>query len=212
MCGEQKVQSRGIVEWGCTSGRDWLYLFQKASISRIIPADGMFVMEKKEMKMDHLGEFETRPMTEMDLPAMEKIARSNGQYYEHCHTEYDREVLRSDLHLIPDGCRMEQKNYIGIFLDGRMAAMMDFIDHYPSDPCVYIGFFMVDGTLSAQGMGTKIISFFCAEMKNRGFQQIRLAYEMENPQASSFWKKNSFQKIGERDHPYGHMAIARRIL
>ncbi len=66
--------------------------------------------------------------------------------------------------------------------------------------------------MQGTGEGTKIISRLCAELRNLGFDRIRLGIDKGNPQSTHFWKKNGFQVIREVPQERGTILLAERIL
>ena len=72
---------------------------------------------------------------------------------------------------------------------------------------------MVHGQASGRGLGTGIIRELCEALRGIGFRCVRLAYEKNNPQSGSFWRKNAFRPLREVTHPdFGIVILAERKL
>ena len=147
-----------------------------------------------------------------DIDEIFSFCMSNPFYYEMCGNTVTKENIINDLKLIPDGVDLKDKYYIGLYDNDKLICIIDFIDNYPENKIIFIGFFMVNGHESNKGAGTGIINELVSSFRIREYQSLRLAYDRDNPQSSHFWKKNGFVKIGEKKHEYGNMIIAERIL
>lgn len=156
--------------------------------------------------------YRVRRLTEEDTAQILTLCRSNPLYYRHCGTEPNEADIRQDMTLLPPGAAPEDKYFLGYFCGDRLAAVLDLIDGYPSAETAYIGLFMVDGRLSGQGIGSRLVGELLEELRAAGFSRVRLAYQKANPQSTHFWTKNGFQPVEEKPHPYGTMLVAVRNL
>ena len=137
------------------------------------------------------------------------LYRSNPLFFRMGNTEPSMEHVDRDMTLLPPGVEGERKYFAGFWQGDTLAAVVDLIDGYPTAETAYIGLFMVRGSLSGQGRGSKIVSELAQALGKRGIAVLRLAYDPENPQASHFWQKNGFQTICEAEHPdWGHLNVA----
>lgn len=153
-----------------------------------------------------------RYLTGAELPALERLCRSNPLYYRCIGEEPDAEALREMLSLLPPGKDPDSKYFVGFYKNERLLAVLDLIDGYPDGQTAYIGFFMVDAARSGRGLGTALIGELCEYLRAAGFSRVRLAYGVNNPQAARFWTKNAFVPLRRVEHSFGQMIAAERDL
>ena len=102
----------------------------------------------------------------------------------------------------------QDKYYLGYFDDQQeLVAVMDFIDHYPTEQSAFIGFFMMEKDLQGQGIGSRIITELTEYLKRQNYQFIRLGYVDGNLQSERFWKKNQFVDTGLRNHTKDYTVV-----
>ena len=63
----------------------------------------------------------------------------------------DLNSIRADLTALPPRCAPEQKRYVGFWRDGKPEAVLDWVEGYPREQTLWIGFFLVDRALRGQG-------------------------------------------------------------
>ena len=138
---------------------------------------------------------------------------SNRQYFDCFQITPTRDRLITDMTMLPDGCREEQKHFL-IYCDGGSPiALLDLIESYPEDEICYIGLFMVDTAHSGRGVGSGIIRELCTALEELGFKELRLAYGKHYAHAAYFWTNNGFAPIKEAFlEEYGELIVAQRIL
>ena len=105
--------------------------------------------------------------------------------------------VRDDMVELPKNTDLSQKYYIGFYDDEKLIAVMDFVDGYPQEDIVFIGFFITKKAIQKQGNGMKIITEVCEYLAELEFHSVRLAWVKGNPQAERFWIKNCFVPIKE---------------
>lgn len=143
--------------------------------------------------------YAVRALGEGDAEAVFRFCKGNEQYYRYCAAEPTLEQVRRDMTLLPEGVEPPQKHYVGFFDGDGMVAVMDFIEAYPDDESVYIGFFMVNSGLQGRGVGSAIIDGAVECFRSTGVRRLRLAIASDNPQANHFWRKNGFQVVRSAD-------------
>ena len=89
----------------------------------------------------------------------------------------------------------------------QLVAVMDFIDHYPTEQSCFIGFFMMERAVQGHGIGSRIITELCVYLHSLGYEYIRLGYVDGNKQSESFWKKNQFTDTGLRNHTQDYTVV-----
>ena len=148
--------------------------------------------------------YHVRMLTERDIPLILALCEKNTQFYEHCPPFVTAESIRDDMCALPQR-KMDEpqdKYYLGYFDDAQqLVAVMDFIDHYPTERSCFIGFFMMERSVQGHGIGSRIITELCVYLHSLGYEYIRLGYVDGNKQSESFWKKNQFTEYRiEKSH------------
>ena len=75
--------------------------------------------------------------------------------------------------------------------------MLDLITGYPEKNDAFIGWFMVDGHLQRQGIGSQIFADVRAAMTSQGYDYLSLSCEAENAEAIAFWQSQGFKVTAE---------------
>lgn len=159
------------------------------------------------------GEYAVRELNDDDIDDVYELCRQNTLYYDFYPPQVTREIVQDEMKVLPPGKTPEDKYYIGFFRDGKLIAVMDFIDGYPDDETAFIGFFMTDVSEQNKGVGTGIIEYLCGYLPNLGFKSVRLAWVKGNFQSEHFWLKNHFVPIAEKKNQVaGIVILAERLL
>ncbi|MCQ2508539.1 MAG: GNAT family N-acetyltransferase [Dorea sp.] len=79
----------------------------------------------------------------------------------------------------------------------RLIAVMDLICGYPESDDAFIGWFMVDGDLQGQGIGSSIFADVRAAMKAQGYDYLSLGCMRDYEDAKGFWLAQGFAPTGE---------------
>lgn len=151
--------------------------------------------------------YEVRRLGRSDVPAVLALCQGNPLYYEYCPPMPSREGILQDMEALPKGKAKEDKNYLGFFCRGKLAAVMDLILGYPKRETVWIGFFMMEKTLQGQGNGSRMIAEACGFFSEQGYERVELAYAKGNEQSSHFWRKNQFLETGRQVSCDGFTAV-----
>ena len=105
--------------------------------------------------------YHVRMLTERDIPLILALCEKNTQFYEHCPPFVTAESIRDDMCALPQR-KMDEpqdKYYLGFFDDAeQLVAVMDFIDHYPTEQSCFIGFFMMERSVQGHGIGIRVLS------------------------------------------------------
>lgn len=108
--------------------------------------------------------YHVRMLTERDIPLILALCEKNTQFYEHCPPFVTAESIRDDMCALPQR-KMDEpqdKYYLGFFDDAeQLVAVMDFIDHYPTEQSCFIGFFMMERSVQGHGIGSRIVTELC---------------------------------------------------
>lgn len=154
--------------------------------------------------------YTVRRLNENDIPLIFALCKKNTQFYEHCPPFVTLESIKADLHKMPQRKlgQEQDKYYLGYFdAAKRLVAVMDFIDHYPTEQSCFIGFFMMERSVQGHGIGSRIITELCVYLHSLGYEYIRLGYVDGNKQSESFWKKNQFTDTGLRNHTQDYTVV-----
>ena len=84
---------------------------------------------------------------------------------------------------------------------------MDLITGYPEQNDAFIGWFMVDGEMQGQGIGSQIFADVRAAMKGQGYDYLSLGCIKENKEAISFWIAQGFSEVCETIDENGYPVI-----
>ncbi len=154
--------------------------------------------------------YHVRMLIERDIPLILRLCEKNEQFYEHCPPFVTAESIRDDMCALPQRKMDEpQDKYdLGFFDDAeQLVAVLDFIDHYPTEQSCFIGFFMMERSVQGHGIGSRIITELCVYLHSLGYEYIRLGYVDGNKQSESFWKKNQFTDTGLRNHTQDYTVV-----
>lgn len=88
--------------------------------------------------------YHVRMLIERDIPLILRLCEKNEQFYEHCPPFVTAESIRDDMCALPQRKMDEpQDKYdLGFFDDAeQLVAVLDFIDHYPTEQSCFNGTF-----------------------------------------------------------------------
>lgn len=134
-----------------------------------------------------------RPLYSADAAKILRLAQTNADFYALESSVPSLKNIKADLVRTPSRTSLEQKYYIGFYIDGKLIAVMDLILDYPQDLSAWIQFFMIDGRHQHQGLGTRILKEAENMLAQAGFAHLAVGVRPDNEAAVSFWKKNGYQ-------------------
>ncbi len=137
-----------------------------------------------------------RRMAQEDAGAILALYQGNPQYFDAMQDWPTLESVRDDLTVLPPGRAAQDKFFVGFYLNGNLAAVMDLILGYPDGRTAFIGLFMVDAARQGRGLGSRIVGETLACVKALGYCAARLGYVQGNAQSRAFWEKNGFAPTG----------------
>ena len=154
-----------------------------------------------------------KKITEADISAVYKLAKSNAKYYEYMKTVPTRESLTEVISELPEGASKNSKHFVGFYnADDVLVAVLDLITGYPESDDAFIGWLMVDGAMQGRGVGSGIFADVRAAMKAAGYDYMSLGVVEANAEAMEFWKSQEFKAIGEEQTPeYRIIVLGRDI-
>lgn len=143
-------------------------------------------------------EYRIISLGESDVPELYQLCISNPQYYTYLKCEPKLDSLKGELTALPPGKNLDDKYFIGFYEGERMIAILDLITGYPDEKTAFIGWFMVDGALHGQGIGTNLVGRLYDWLRERGFLAVRLGCIVENAEGRRFWEKQGFAYTGKQ--------------
>ena len=140
---------------------------------------------------------EVRRITESDISDVYNLCKSNQKYYECTNTAPTVESLTEIISRIPDGVDQGNKHFVGFYEKDKLVALLDLITGFPEKDDAFIGWFMVDGQMQRQGIGSRIFADVRAAMAGQGYDYLALSCEKANKEAIAFWKAQGFKATKE---------------
>ena len=145
-----------------------------------------------------LGEGLTlRPLGEEDLPQVLELYEGNAFYNSVAlDRQPDLALCREDLEALPPGKTREEKLFLGVFRQGRLAAVLDLIEGYPQADTLYLGLLELQLGEQGKGLGTGLMGGLEAAGRAAGFSFLRLGCLEANLPGLGFWRARGFVEEG----------------
>ncbi len=143
-------------------------------------------------------EYDVRRITEADIGDVYKLCKSNTKYYEYLGAVPSAESLTEVISSVPGNADAENKHFVGFYDKDKLIAVLDLIAGYPENDDAFIGWFMVDGAVQRQGIGSRIFADVRAAMKSRGYDYLSLDCPEAHEESLAFWKAQGFSLTGEK--------------
>lgn len=158
-------------------------------------------------------EYDVRRIEEDDISDVYKLCKSNEKYYEYLGAVPSAESLTEVISSIPDSATAENKYFVGFYDNDKLIAVLDLIAGYPQDDDAFIGWFMVDGAVQRQGIGSRIFADIRAAMKGQGYDYLSLDCAEIHEESLAFWKAQGFKPTGDKkdNGDYATVTLARSI-
>lgn len=142
-----------------------------------------------------LPEWDIRPVEETDLESVLALLLTAPDYFALDGKQPDLNSIRADLTALLPRCAPEQKRYVGFWRDGKPEAVLDWVEGYPREQTLWIGFFLVDRALRGQGLGKRLMSALLGAAYDGGMDSIRLACLEGNETGHRFWEALGFRDL-----------------
>ena len=142
-----------------------------------------------------LPEWDIRPVEETDLESVLTLLLTAPDYFALDGKQPDLNSIRADLTALLPRCAPEQKRYVGFWRDGKPEAVLDWVEGYPREQTLWIGFFLVDRALRGQGLGKRLMSALLGAAYDGGMDSIRLACLEGNETGHRFWEALGFRDL-----------------
>ena len=145
-------------------------------------------------------EYDVRALDINDVDTIYDMSCKNEIYYKFHPPFVTKESIVEDMKALPPHKSYDDKYYVGFFDGDSLVANIDLILDYPTDEIAFIGLFMINLHYQNKGVGSKIIGDVCNYLKQLGYKKVRIGVDKENPQSNSFWQKNGFCIISEKEY------------
>lgn len=145
-------------------------------------------------------EYAVRTIREEDTADVYKFCKSNILFYESLRNSHASENLTEFMTKLPENKKEKGRHCVGFYAENKLIAVMELILGYPGSNDALIGWFMVDGSLQCQGIGSRIFADVRAALKGYGFEHISLKCVQENAQAMTFWQEQGFVVKGKLEN------------
>ena len=143
---------------------------------------------------------EVRSITQADISDVYALCKSNQKYYENTNSAPTVESLTEIISRLPENVVPKDKYFVGFYDNEQLVSVLELITGYPESNDAFIGWFMVDGHLQRQGIGSQIFADVRAAMTGQGYDYLSLQCEKENVEAIAFWQAQGFQSVKEDDN------------
>ncbi len=144
--------------------------------------------------------YNVRKLGANDVDIIYDMSCKNEIFYKYHPPFVTKESIVEDMNALPPNKSYGDKYYIGFFEGDSLVANMDLILGYPTDEIAFIGLFMTNIQYQNKGVGSNIIGDACIYLKQSGYKKVRIAVDKGNPQSNSFWQKNGFYIISEKEY------------
>ena len=144
-----------------------------------------------------LPQWDIHPVADDELEAVLALMQSNPLIFELDNRPASMENLKHDRTNLPPRCIPEQKHYVAFWREGKPEVLMDLVVGYPRERTLFVGLFMVEGSLHRRGIGRTIMSVMPAAADGAGLDSIRLGCLKGNDGAHAFWETMGFQDLRE---------------
>lgn len=150
---------------------------------------------------EKLTEYRIVPIHESNIEDAFKLMQSNTYFYSRTQLhELTLDECRDDITALPPNTSLKQKFYLGIYFGVCLIAILDYVEGYPCNNIVYLGFFMMRMDKHGKGLGKHLINTLIESAKINDFVEIKLACFEVNEIGYLFWSRLGFstEKISKR--------------
>jgi len=142
-----------------------------------------------------------------DLDIVYDMSCKNEIFYKYHPPFVTKQSIVEDMEALPPHKSYDDKYYIGFFENNTLVAIIDLILGYPMEEIAFIGLLMTNVLYQNKGVGSSIVGDVCAYLKQLGYKKVRIGVDKENPQSNSFWYKNRFRIISEKEYNVMELVI-----
>ncbi len=158
-------------------------------------------------------DYDVRRICEKDIGDVYNLCKSNQKYYEYLGEIPSAESLTEVISSLPESATAENKYFVGFYDKDKLIAVLDLITGYPENDDAFIGWFMVDGNIQRQGIGSQIFADVRAALKGQGYDYLSLDCAEVHKESIAFWKAQGFAPTGDgkNNGEYSSLTLARFI-
>ena len=145
---------------------------------------------------NQLTEYEIRTITKLNFAQAFEVYNTNQDFFRL--TEGKNATIESsisDIEAVPPNFDIEQKIYVSIWKDSKVLCVLDLLQDYPTQTCVYIGLLMIHGDFHGRKIGSTILTAVLNAARIFGHKSIQLGVIENNTSGISFWLSHGFDKI-----------------
>lgn len=144
--------------------------------------------------------FTMKPISpDHDFPTVLKIYQTQPTYFEKASQRLPTITdVCEDYEACPPHIDRKNKHYHLVCYYDEPVAVVDFIDDYPENDTVYIGFLIHNRDTVLSITGSDVVRWLIDQFIRQGFVQIKLGVIEENPEAYRFWKRLGFIDESEK--------------
>jgi len=152
------------------------------------------------------SEYDVRRITENDISAVYKLCRENKHFYRYLGRVATKESLTEIISNVSDDSK-SGKYFVGFWDDEKLIAIADIIVGYPESNNAFIGWYVVEGNMQRQGIGSQIFADIRANLKTIGIDYISLGCVKENEVAMMFWQNLGFTLTNDEKQVGKHTVV-----
>ena len=142
-----------------------------------------------------LPEWEIRPVAGGDFDAVLALLEQCSDFFDLGGVPITAESLQQDIAELPPRCTPEQKHFAAFWKDGAPHIVLDAVEGYPRPRTLFVGLFVVAPALRRQGTGRAVTTALLKAAKGAGFDRVRLACLLDNPNGHAFWQAMGFHDL-----------------
>ena len=135
-----------------------------------------------------------------DVDIVYNMSCKNEIFYKYHPPFVTKQSIIEDMEALPPHKTYDDKYYIGFFDNNILVAYMDLILGFPTQEVAFIGLLMTNALYQNRGVGSGIVRDVCIYLRELGYKKVRIGVDKENPQSNSFWYKNGFRIISEKEY------------
>ena len=142
-----------------------------------------------------------------DVDIVYNMSCKNEIFYQYHPPFVTKQRIIEDMEALPPHKTYDDKYYIGFFDNNILVAYMDLILGFPTQEVAFIGLLMTNALYQNRGVGSGIVRDVCTYLRELGYKKVRIGVDKENPQSYSFWYKNGFRIISEKEYNVMELVI-----
>jgi ribosomal protein S18 acetylase RimI-like enzyme len=134
-----------------------------------------------------------KPLTHQDIPRIVAFEETARDYYALIgEAQPNEQSTESAMEALPPGRRPADKQFLGVFQQANMIALVDLVEGYPDDETLYIGLLVIGQENRHKGYGTAILYEIQQMAQSKNLHFLELAVHDTNHIGRAFWEKNGF--------------------